>query len=193
MDQPNPHKVKEIFDVYFDAGIEFWEGFVPYLQMMRFSKGEIIKDYNKKENYIYLLTSGSVGQFVLSNAKDICINLYYENQIFSDYYSFLTQLSTSIKLECIKKAEVWAISYSQLQTLYASSTKGLMIGKAVSEAMFIRKQKEQINLLTLSPIERYIQLIENRPKIFQYVPLKVIASYLGITPESLSRLRKKIT
>ncbi|MFY7814541.1 MAG: Crp/Fnr family transcriptional regulator, partial [Chryseobacterium taeanense] len=77
--------------------------------------------------------------------------------------------------------------------LYARNETGLRIGKAISEILFLRKQQEQINLLTLSPKERYLNLISQRPEIFQRTPLKIIASYLGLTAESLSRLRKRVT
>lgn len=68
------------------------------------------------------------------------------------------------------------------------SSKGFLISKAIADAMFIRKQND---LLTLSPMERYLKLIKNRSEVFQRTSLKVIASYLGVTPESLSRIRKK--
>ena len=77
--------------------------------------------------------------------------------------------------------------------LYEKASQSLLIGKAISDIMFTKKQSEQINLLTLTPTERYLKLIKEKPMIFQRTPLKVIASYLGIAPESLSRIRKKIS
>jgi len=186
-------KVKAIFDLYYKADIKIWIEFAKYLKVRKFEKQDIIKDYYNTENHINLLISGSVAHFVLKEEKDICINLYYENQIFSDYLSLLTQSPTIIKTECLENAEIWSISRDDLRQLYAKSTEGLHIGKAISDAMFIRKQSEQINLLTLSPTERYLKLINERPLIFQRTPLKIIASYLGVTAESLSRIRKKIS
>ncbi|MGN4146230.1 hypothetical protein [Flavobacterium johnsoniae] len=58
--------------------------------------------------------------------------------------------------------------------------------------LYIQKQQQQIDLLTLTPQDRYLKLIESRPEIFQRTPLKIIASYLGLTAESLSRIRKRI-
>ena len=69
---------------------------------------------------------------------------------------------------------------------------GVHIGKVISEELFIKKQTEQIGLLTLTPTQRYQKLVEEKPKILQRTPLKIIASYLGVLPESLSRIRKKI-
>lgn len=85
---------------------------------------------------------------------------------------------------------IWSVSYKDLSELYLSSSTGIFIGKAISDAMFIRKQSEQINLLALSPTERYLKLVKERPEIFQRTSLKIVCSYLGITAESLSRIRK---
>ncbi|ALM50785.1 cyclic nucleotide-binding protein [Flavobacterium psychrophilum] len=185
--------MKEVFDQYYKADLDLWIEFTKQVKARSFVKNEIIKDYNKTEKYINTLISGSVAHFVLANEKDICINLYYENQIFSDYLSFLTQSPTVIKTECLEDSIVWSIRHDDLYNLYSRSSKSFLIGKAISEAMFIRKQSEQINLLTLSPTERYLKLIKERPEIVQRTPLKIIASYLGITAESLSRIRKKIS
>jgi len=191
MTHPTAEKIKEIFDQYYKADIELWIEFTKYVELRSFGKNEVIKDYHKTEKYINILISGSVAHFVLAEHKDICINLYYQNQIFSDYLSFITQSPTIIKTESLEDSIVWSIKHSDLNDLYARSVKGMLIGKAISDAMFIRKQFEQINLLTLSPRERYLKLITSRPEIFQRTPLKIIASYLGVTAESLSRIRKK--
>lgn len=191
MEQPTPQRVKEIFDPFYKADLKLWTEFAKYLQVRTFKKNEVIKDYHSKEKYINILISGSVAHFVLAEEKDICINLYYEEQLFSDYLSFLTQSSTVIKTQALEESFIWSISHSDLHALYSRSTTGLIIGKAISDAMFIRKQSEQINLLTLSPTERYLKLIKERPEIFQRTSLKIICSYLGIAAESLSRIRKK--
>lgn len=193
MEEPTPEKIKEVFDQYYKADLDLWTEFTKQVKARSFVKNEIIKDYNKTEKCINILISGSVAHFVLANEKDICINLYYEKQIFSDYLSFLTQSPTVIKTECLEDSIVWSIRHDDLYNLYSRSSKSFLIGKAISEAMFIRKQSEQINLLTLSPTERYLKLIKERPEIVQRTPLKIIASYLGITAESLSRIRKKIS
>lgn len=193
MEKPSPERIKEIFDVYYSVDIKFWTEFAKYINIRKFSKNEIIKEYNKKEKFINILISGSVAHFVPYEEKDICINIYYENEIFSDYLSLLSQQPTVIKTESLEDTILWSVNHDSLNVLYEKSNQSLMIGKAISDIMFTKKQSEQINLLTLTPTERYLKLIKDRPKIFQRTPLKIIASYLGITPESLSRIRKKIS
>jgi CRP-like cAMP-binding protein len=192
MEQPTPEKIKEIFDPFYKADINLWREFAKNLQIRKFEKNEIIKDYFKTEKYINIVILGSVAHFVLTDEKDICINLFYEKQIFSDYLSFLTQSPTVIKTQALEDIIIWSVNYNDLTELYSKSSKGIFIGKAISDAMFIRKQSEQINLLALSPTERYLKLIKERPEIFQRTSLKIICSYLGVTAESLSRIRKKI-
>lgn len=167
--------------------------FTEYVEYRSFAKNEIIKDCHKTQNFINILVLGSVAHFVPYQGKDICINLYYENQLFSDYFSFLSQEPTVIKTESLEDSKIWSVRFEHLQKLYQRSSESLRIGKAISDIMFAKKQSEQINLLTLSPTERYLKLIRERPQVFQRTPLKVIASYLGIAPESLSRIRKKLS
>lgn len=193
MEQPTSEGIKKIFDQFYKADIHIWNVFSKCVRVRSFEKNEIIKDYFKTEKYINILISGSVAHFVLAEEKDICINLYYENQIFSDYLSFLTQSSTVIKTTALEDTIIWSVSHKDLNELYLSSSTGIFIGKAISDAMFIRKQSEQINLLTLSPTERYLKLVKERPEIFQRTSLKIVCSYLGITAESLSRIRRKIS
>lgn len=193
MENPSSKRIKEIFDAYYPVDQKFWNEFSKYIEIRNFTKNDIIKDYHKTEKFINILISGSVAHFVPNEGKDICINLYYENEIFSDYLSFLTQNPTLIKTESLEDTVLWSLSFNALQKLYDKSNQSLLIGKAISDIMFTKKQSEQINLLTLSPTERYLKLIKERPLIFQRTPLKIIASYLGIAAESLSRIRKKLS
>lgn len=192
MPLPTPEEIKKIFDSYFVADVNLWSEFSKRIKIRNFNKNEIIKDYHQTEKSVNILVKGSVGQFVWGHDKNICISLYYENHLFSDYLSFLRQQPTAIKTEALEDAEIWSIGYDDVMDLYSNSKNGIIIGKAISDAMFIKKQTEQVNLLTLTPTERYLKLIKERPEIFQRTPLKIIASYLGLTAESLSRIRKRI-
>ncbi len=189
---PSPEDVKRIFENYFTADMNIWAGFSEKIKVREFDKSEIIKDYHSVEKYLNIIIKGSAGLFVWDGKRDICINLLYEKSFISDYMSFLNQKPSVIKTEALEDLTLWSISLQDLNELYQRSETGLRIGKAISEILYVRKQQEQINLLTLSPQERYLKLIEGRPEIFQRTPLKIIASYLGLTAESLSRIRKRV-
>ncbi|SKD05371.1 cAMP-binding domain of CRP or a regulatory subunit of cAMP-dependent protein kinases [Chitinophaga ginsengisegetis] len=190
---PSAEDVEKVFAPYYKADMKIWKGFSRKIQVRKFSKSEVIKDYNAIEKYLNIIVKGSVGLFVWNGNRDICINLLYEYNFMSDYLSFLNQQPTVIKTEALENTVLWSICYADLNALYAANKTGLRIGKAIAEILYVRKQREQINLLTQNPEERYLQLITERPEIFQRTPLKVIASYLGLTAESLSRIRKRVT
>ncbi|MCW8313838.1 Crp/Fnr family transcriptional regulator [Sphingobacterium thalpophilum] len=190
---PTPQDIQQVFSPFYEAELYIWERFSEKITVREFQKNEIIKDYQSVEKYLNIVAKGSVGLFVWNGKKDICINLLYENNFMSDYLSFLRQQPSAIKTQALEDCTLWSISYPDLNELYARNETGLRIGKAVSEILFLRKQQDQIDLLTLSPEDRYLNLISQRPEIFQRTPLKIIASYLGLTAESLSRLRKRVT
>ena len=185
--------VKKIFDPYFEAPLEIWESFAAFLAPNSYKKNELIKESNKKEKYLSIIIEGSAGIFLWKENSTICVDLCYENEFFGDYLSFLTQEPTELYTQAIEPTEILSISFSDLNELYNSSTIGINIGRIASESLFIHKQTQQIDLLMLTAEERYLKLLERQPQIVQRTPQKHIASYLGITPESFSRIRKKIT
>ena len=185
--------IKEIFDPYFEAPLEIWESFATHLKQSSYKKNEIIKEPNKKENNLSIIIKGSAGVYLWKENSTICLDLCYENEFFGDYMSFLTQKPTELFTQAIEPTEILSISYSELNNLYKNSTVGVNIGRIASESLFIHKQAQQIDLLTLTAEERYLKLLKRQPKIIQRTPQKYVASYLGITPESFSRIRKKIS
>lgn len=191
MTAPTTASLKSIFSRYFPAQDHILEAFAEKIEVCTYVRNEAIKAYHKKETGIYIIVKGSVGMFVENNSTDTCINLFYENDFFSDYLSFLRDIATPIQTMALEDAVIWKIPKTDLEELYNRSVTGVHIGKAIAEIHFIRKQTEQVKLLTLTPIERYLQLLEERPEILQRTPLKIVASYLGLTPESLSRIRKR--
>jgi CRP-like cAMP-binding protein len=185
--------IKEIFDPYFEAPLEIWESFASFLKQKSFKKNEIIKEVNKIENSLSIIIKGSAGIFLWKENSPICLDLCYENEFFGDYMSFLTQQPTELFTQAIEHTEMLIVSFSDLSKLYSNSTIGINIGRIASESLFIHKQTQQIDLLTLTAEERYLKLLERQPAIVKRTPQKHIASLLGITPESFSRIRKKIT
>lgn len=185
--------IKQIFDPYFDAPLAIWDSFAGHLESRTFRKNEIIKAVNETETYLSILVSGAAGIFLWRENSTSCLDLCFEQEFFGDYMSFLTQKSSLLFTQAIEATELLCISYQDLNYLYANSPTGINIGRMAAESLFIHKQQQQIDLLTLTAEERYLKLLERQPEIVQRTPQKHIASYLGITPESFSRIRKKIS
>ena len=88
---------------------------------------------------------------------------------------------------------LWKISREDLQEVYERTNSGNIIGRKMAENMFLIKSKRELSLLSKTAEERYLDLFSDRPKLLQQIPLKYIASYIGVTPQALSRIRKRIT
>ncbi len=184
--------LKSVFDPYFKVDIELWNSFAENMVLRKFKKNQILKRANETEKYLNFILKGSVGTFISNNGNETCISLSINDSFISDYLSFLKQKPSLIYATALENTEVLSISFIKLSALYSRSTTGVWLGKTIAEQLFLQRQQIQIDLLTLTAKERYIKLLSEKPEIIQRISLKYIASYIGITPESLSRLRNQI-
>jgi CRP/FNR family transcriptional regulator, anaerobic regulatory protein len=184
-------KLKETFDPYFTAPLNAWKKFSDHCQLVSFKKDEIIKKANTTEKCFYFIVEGSAGIFIWKNNNFICLDLIYENSFISDYMSFLLNSPTPIQISVLENSNLLSINRENFNKL-GNLPYGKEILRAAAEYSFIFKQKQQIDLLLKTAKERYRDLLEKQPNVIQRTPLKHIASYLGITQQSLSRIRKQI-
>ena len=91
------------------------------------------------------------------------------------------------------ETKIWRISHRKLNELFDQTSEGNSIGRQIAEQFFIGKQKRELSLLTQSAEERYYSLFTHQPQLIKEIPLKYIASYIGITPQALSRIRARIS
>ena len=184
--------IREVFTRNFNLPELPWSSLVQYISHEYYKKNSTIKFVHSIEKNIYLIILGSTASIALKNEKEVCLELCYENEFCSDYLSLLTQAATPIEIRAIEKTEVLRIPFNRLIEFYQSQSELMSerVGRMVAEYLYILKQNQLLDLQVLSAEERYNKLMERRKDIFQRTPLKHIASYLGITPESLSRIRK---
>jgi CRP-like cAMP-binding protein len=157
---------------------------------MQTQKNEVIKKYGDREKYFYFILKGSGGIMLYQNNNYLCIDLCYDGDFFGDYLSFLTNEQTDLEVICFEPCTLFKISQHNFQEL-AKTEYGRLICQTASNSLFIHKQTQQLNLLSKTAEQRYVEMLEKQPNIIQRTPNKHIASYLGITPESFSRIRKK--
>lgn len=184
--------LKESFDPYYNAPIQIWETFAKSGQVIATTKNEIIKKYNEREHYFYFILKGSGGIMLFQNNNYLCIDLCFENDFFGDYFSFITNQPTDLEVICFEPSTLFRIDKQNFERL-SKTEYGRLICQIASESLFIHKQRQQLELLSKTAEQRYIEMFEKRPNIIKRTPNKYIASYLGITPESFSRIRKKIS
>ncbi len=184
-------RLKKTFDNYFEAPLKAWEQFAQYCELVEFRKNQIIKPGFEKEFYGYFILKGSAGVFIWKENNYVCLDLMYEDDFFNDNMSLITDEPSPIETRALENAEMLKISKANINTLKQTRI-GQQIFLIAAEWDFVKKQQQQIDLLLKNAEERYCDLLKKQPEIIQRTPQKHIASYLGITKQSLSRIRNKI-
>ncbi|MNJ91813.1 Cyclic nucleotide-binding domain protein [compost metagenome] len=180
-------RIKQAFDPYFNVPLEAWKSFADLGEVITTAKDETIKMTGTTEKYLSFILQGSGGILLWNNNNFVCIDLCYEGDFFGDYMSFLSHNPSPLEVVTFEPTELFRISKTNFDKLGYNSDFGDKICRFASEALFVHKQQQQIDILTKTAAERYLEL----QNIVQRTPQKYIASYLGVTPQSLSRIRKE--
>lgn len=169
-----------------------WHLFEPLLHPVTFNTGGHLARSGSISTAIYFITSGIVRVFTTHPDKEVCLDFAFAGQFSTAYASFITQSPSIVTLEAITPVTGFAFYYNDLKALYAESHAAEHTGRLLAEYQYLRKYQRELSFLQYTAQERYVQLLEEYPHIVQQIPVKYIASYLGVEPESLSRIRKNL-
>ncbi|WP_316636440.1 Crp/Fnr family transcriptional regulator [uncultured Flavobacterium sp.] len=167
--------------------------FLSCLKTRKFSANELILSNGQLENYLSFIDTGIVRYFVIANDKEITFDFAFRNSFYCAYDSFYNRTKTEVYIQALTDCELYSISNENLQKLYERCETAKKLGRIATEYLLDKKVKRELNLLTKTPQERYQKLLDEQPKYIQQIPLKYLASYIGVVPETLSRIRKRIS
>ena len=185
-------KVRQIVSPYWNIPKDFISEFIKEGECIDANKEQILKRRNTAAQFIYFIMQGSGGVIIQKNKKFACIDLSYEGEFLSDYMSFLSQQNSPLEIITFERSKLFRISKESFNKIISKKAIFESIYRSVAENLFYHKQKQQIELITKNAAERYYEIQNKQPDIIQRTPQKYIASYLGITPQSLSRIRKEM-
>jgi CRP-like cAMP-binding protein len=172
---------------------EEWELLTPHLRYRSLRRGEEWISEGQKEQDIGIVLEGNMRHYYTRDGEEKTTYFYFEHHLVSSYISAITAAPSLLTIEALTDSRLLAFSYRHLQSLYDHSPKWERFGRLVAEYLAIGLEERMAGLLTMSPEERYLQLLEgNKQKIIERIPQHYIANYLGITPVSLSRIRKRL-
>jgi CRP-like cAMP-binding protein len=169
-----------------------WSIFVSKLSRQEFPKKHILLKTGQIESYLSFVETGIVRCYIQKLENDLTFTFAFDNNFISGYDSFLTRKPSTYHIETLTKTILWRIKYTDLQVIYNETEIGNLIGRQASEDLFLKKSKRELSLLNESAEQRYRNLFVEQPHLIQRIPLKYIASYIGVTPQALSRIRKRI-
>jgi CRP/FNR family transcriptional regulator, anaerobic regulatory protein len=170
---------------------ESWETTAGVLSVRNFKKGEFLVREGQVCNYVSFINKGLVRLYHIVNGREKVICFAAENEYTSEYRSFLNRMPSDSFVQALEETEVVEMSYHDLQMLYAKVPEANLIGRLICEQMFQLISDTSQNKMRENVAHRYRRLIQDTPWLIQRVPQYMIASYLGITPEALSRIKSK--
>ncbi|MBL7873411.1 MAG: Crp/Fnr family transcriptional regulator [Cyclobacteriaceae bacterium] len=154
-------------------------------------KGAFLHTEGKVCSYIYFLEKGCLRGFYNLDGKEVTYWFAFENNFVTSFFSFITRKPGVENIQLTEDCTLWSITYEDLQELYAKHHDMERLGRIMNERYYVMLEERFLSNHFKEARERYENLLTSAPHILQRVPLGYVASYLGITQETLSRIRSK--
>ena len=169
---------------------EEMKGFLRDCSVQTYKRREVLSEPGKIADNVYFISSGIVRVVILdTKGTEHTIHFALENQFIADYSSFLQRLPSVYRLQAIEDTEAVVLPRTAIEWGYQNLKEGEKLGRLVAEYYFIYNDNRIKALYSKSPKERYDTITHIFPDIHNRAPQHMIASYLGITPVHLSRLK----
>ena len=167
--------------------------FINFIKYKKFKKGEIILEKGHTSNEAYYSIKGFARSYdKLINGTEKTYLIFAEKSFFTDHASFISQVPATEYLEAVEDMEVMYIEYKDMIGMYKKYHNIESFGRRISDVNFIFSQKRLRSMMNDDASTRYKKLIKHYGDFSLRIPQNVIASYLGITPQSLSRLKREL-
>ena len=154
-------------------------------------KGTFALREGKYCNHLWFLEKGAVKAYESIDGLDRITFFFVENSFFSNYYCWVTGDKSDISFQAVEACSVIQIDYAKLEELCTHHHIFDRIGRKIAQKLYVQEVQWRKLLLNYTATARYEYLETNHPEIFQHFALKDIASFIGVTDVSLSRIRRE--
>ena len=159
------------------------------MEKLHFRKGDFLVQEGERNSNFYIISKGIWRVHYLNDGVDVSVWFASEGEAIFSSWGYIENTPSLVSIEAMCDSELYGISKAKLESFYASSAELANFGRRLFEQQFLGLENWIISGGSPRAKERYLTLLEENPELLQYVPLKHIASYLWITPQSLSRIR----
>jgi CRP-like cAMP-binding protein len=184
--------LKNFIDRVVDVTDSEWRAHRDCLTRRFLKKGEFLVREGQVSSTVSFINKGSLRAYKELNGEELTKHFFFAHEYSTEYVSFLTRQPSEINVKVMEDAELIELHYDKVQALYDEFPVWQKYGRLIAEALFLTLAERTHRLLYYSPEENYLKLVEERRDIIEKIPQHYIASYLGIQPESLSRIRKRV-
>lgn len=174
---------------------EKWNEYIGYFNRLEVPAKTTLLEEGEVSKKLYIIEKGCIRVWFNNNGKDLTTQFFFENQSVASIESFMKKLPSPTTIETIETSVVWWIHKNDLDKILEEVKEIPELRDSLINMLFERTfdyMKYFVSFIKDSPVERYTNLIKERPQIILRVPQHYIASYLGITTVHLSRLKSKL-
>lgn len=176
-------KFVELTDAEFDSHLK------PIIRIRKFNKKALLTKAGETENWFNFITHGLIRKYYQKGTQEINTQISTEGHIIHCQESYHSRLPSEYNVETIEPSVVVSITHDDLEAVFASSQKMEHLGRLVITHTMVMKDRWQMQLVKMTPRERFINFVTRNPELMQRVPQKYLASYLNIKPETFSRFK----
>jgi CRP-like cAMP-binding protein len=167
---------------------------ISYFTELNLQKGEFFVKQDRVCRHIAFILKGTLRTYYVNDKAEETTSCFCtENNLTTSYKSFILQKPSNLILQAIEDTQLIVIDYENLQKLYAKSTVWQTIGRAVAEREYIVMEQYASILNNETAKEKYLRLLKEQPNVLQKANIEDIASYLGVTRRTLSRIRQEMS
>ena len=181
--------IRKYFDQFLPLNDREWNAFEKCLSKEEVKKKEFLLKEGQVGDFIAFVAEGSLRFYVLREGEEKVIAFFFAGSFVSNYRSFLTNLPSEYYIEVLQDTLIYRIRKNELVNLYDQFPKIERLGRLIAENLYLMVAKRLDSFLFKSPKERYEELLAQNSRLPEEVPQYMIASYLGVKPETLSRIR----
>ena len=185
-------KIKEFLNNIIPINEEEWTIIAQKLELCIYPKKTVILNLGQVEDYLYFIDEGLIRYYIPKDENDLTFGFSFENELASGYDSFVTRQPCAYEIQTLTETKIWRLNTSSLSEIYQETKVGNKLGRLITEMLFVKEIKRELSLLNETAEDRYLNLFTERPQLIKEIPLKYIASYIGVTPQALSRIRARI-
>ncbi|MFS4494562.1 Crp/Fnr family transcriptional regulator [Maribacter sp. 2308TA10-17] len=181
-------------DRYVSLSIEEKERLISIIRTTKIKKRQFIDQPGYVCQYRNYVVEGAFRSYFVDNeGREHTVQIAIEDWFVSDFYSYITQTPATLFVEALEDSTIFQMTYNDIEGL-CQEIHGLSeYFRTSTERAFAFSRKRALSNLSMTAAERYLELLERYPNIVKRVPQKVIASYLGMTPEFMSKIRKNLS
>lgn len=165
---------------------------LPACKVKRFGKKELLTREGEIENHFYFIAKGLVRKYYKKGNNEINTQISMEGHLILSQESFHSRQPSEYYVEAIEPSTLVAITYDDLERVYASSQSMEHLARLLITYAMVIKDRWQMQLVKMTPRERFLNFVIKNPELMQRVPQKFLASYLNIKPETFSRFKHLI-